>query len=94
VIPNVAGFMLVAVLYGWYSHRLLPIYVSIARCLIYVGAGVGAAWAGHAVTLPGLLLPLAVRTTATLVVYLAAVLALDSRARQWAGAGLHKLRNA
>jgi O-antigen/teichoic acid export membrane protein len=94
VIPNVAGFMLLAGLYGWYSHRLLPIYVSIARCLIYVGAGVGAAWAGHAVTLPGLLLPLAARTAATLVVYLAIVLALDSRARQWAGAGLRKLRNA
>jgi O-antigen/teichoic acid export membrane protein len=94
VIPNVAGFMLLAGLYGWYSHRLLPIYVSVVRCLIYVAAGVGAAWVGQTVVLPGLLLPLAARATATLAVYLAAVLVLDSRARQWAGVGLSKLRKA
>jgi len=62
--------------------------------LIYVAAGVGAAWVGQTVVLPGLLLPLAARATATLAVYLAAVLVLDSRARQWAGVGLSKLRKA
>jgi len=92
VIPNVAGFVLLATLYGWFSHRLLPIHVSVARCLVYAGSAASAALVGQLVNVPGLLLALVARVAATLGVYSILVLALDNRARQWARQGVAKLR--
>ena len=71
-------------LYGWYSHRLLPLRLSPVRCLTYVGAATVAAFAGQMVQAPGLFLSLAARTAAVLGVYSALVLLFDARLRQWA----------
>lgn len=92
VIPNVLGFMLLAGLYGWFSHKLLPIHVSIQRCLLYAAAGVIAALVGRMVMTPGLLVGLIARTVVTLGVYAVVVVPLDSRARAWTAQGIRKLR--
>lgn len=84
VIPNVAGFALLAILYGWYSHNLLPLHVNARRCLVYAGAGVAAAVAGLHIEPQGLLLTLVVRSMVTCSVYTLLVLALDQQARRWA----------
>ncbi len=83
VIPNAAGFIVLAALYGWFSHRLLPLRLSPVRCLTYVAAAAVAAFAGQMVQTPGLLLSLVARTATVLGIYSALVVLLDARLRQW-----------
>lgn len=94
VIPNVFGFLLLAALYGWFSHRLLPIFVGVRRIVLYLVAAVAAALLGRMVAAPGMLLALVARSVVTLAVYAAIVVPLDPRARGWTMDGLKKLRAA
>ena len=76
---------------------MLPLRISIRRCLLYVAAAVAASLAAQmvpAVHLPasaGLLATLVVRSTVVAAVYGVLVYLFDARIRGWTRQGWHSL---
>ena len=93
VIPNMAGFMILACLYGWSSHELLPIHISFPRLAVYIALAVVAAFLGSSITVPHLLFSLAARSLVTLGVYTVGLCVVDSEARHLVVRFLHKKTN-
>lgn len=94
VLPSLFGSSLLAVLYGWYSHKLLPLHVSLKRCTVYTAAALAAALAGRLVSPAGLLFSFLGKSTLALLVFGAMVYLLDARVRRALEQALHLLKRS
>jgi O-antigen/teichoic acid export membrane protein len=84
VIPTIAGSAALVVLFGWRSHRLLPLHVSAFHCARTVALAAIGAYAGHLVSGPTLLLSLIIRSGTTLLTYGILLWMVDQRVRDGA----------
>lgn len=94
VIPAVVGCVALAVLYGWHSHRLLPLRIPVYHCACCIAAAAVSSAVAYRVSFVGLLPGFLFRSLLTLALYVIILQLVSPRFRDLTRAGMSQLRES